>query len=100
MLRRGDFRLADDGDMRCIELDRRGGATPLAECRELRDAFRSNVGVAEREGVLPFGDGWPFRGLRIGQPGRGELGVSTVELNRRGDDLVGDDVERESWFMD
>lgn len=99
MLRRGDFRLADDGDMRLIELERRGGATPLAECRELSDAFRSSVGVAEREGG-PFGEGWPFKGLRRAQLGRGELGFSTVELNRRGEALVGDAVERESCFRD
>lgn len=99
ILRRGDLRLADDGDLRLMELARRGGATPLAEWRELSDAFRSRVGVAEREGV-PFGEGWPFKGLRRGQPGRGELGFSTVELNRRGEDLVGDEVERESCFRD
>lgn len=83
--------------MRLIELERRGGATPLAECRELSDAFRSKVGVPEREGVT-FGEGWPFKGLRRAWLGRGEVRFS-VELRRRGD-LAGDEVERERCFKD
>lgn len=68
--RRGDL-----GDKRFTELARRG-ATPFAECKELRDAFRSKVGVAEREGVR-F-EGAPFRGLRMELAGRGVLGDLTV----------------------
>lgn len=52
-----------EGDMRFAELARRGGATPLAECREFKDAFRSRVGVAERES-RPFDPRLPFKGLR------------------------------------
>lgn len=35
-----------------LEVDRRGGATPLTECNELTEALRRRVGVAERESRL------------------------------------------------
>lgn len=40
-----------EGDM-LFEVDRRGGATPLADCSEFMEAFRKRVGVAERESRL------------------------------------------------
>lgn len=84
--------------------------TPLlAECSELRDAFRRRVGVAEREGV-PLE---PWRGLRMELPGRGVLGdrggvglreVEAVEGLGERAGLTGDGVEvereRESWWRD
>jgi hypothetical protein len=90
------------------ELERRGGATPLlAEWSEFRDAFRSRVGVPERDGVPIAVE--PLRGLRIELPGRGVLGDLIVclrepEARGRGErgDLAGEDVDVEidSWFRD
>lgn len=45
-----------------LELERRGGATPLTECSEFTEAFRRSVGVAERDS-RPL-DGPPLR-LRV-----------------------------------
>src|SRR3569833_1159417 len=110
MALRGDR--SDEGDMRFTELARRGGATPLAECRELREAFRRRVGVAERES-RPFGVEEPFRGLR-GAPRKlatlGERlseGLTEVEEgrgdergDRTGDDVASDSCLRESESSD
>jgi hypothetical protein len=58
---------------RFTELARRGGATPLEEWREFNEAFRSKVGVADREWV-PFVVEGALRGLRRALLGRGLLG--------------------------
>lgn len=49
------------GDMlpEWLEVDRRGGATPLTDCSELIEAFRSSVGVAEREVSRPLDEAPP-----------------------------------------
>jgi len=87
------------------ELERRGGATPFAEWSEFRDAFRSKVGVPERDGVPLANE--PLRGLRIELPGRGVLGdlvdcLTAPGAGGRGDRgvLAGEDVERDSLFRD
>lgn len=58
---------------RFTELARRGGTTPFEEWRELREAFRSRVGVEERD-RFPLAVDGAFKGLRRALPGRGVLG--------------------------
>lgn len=58
---------------RFTELARRGGATPFEEWREFREAFRSRVGVEERD-RFPLAVKGAFRGLLRALPGRGVLG--------------------------
>jgi hypothetical protein len=52
-------REATGDDLMLTELARRGGATPLTECSDWRDAFLSSVGVEEpdreeEESLRPF----------------------------------------------
>lgn len=104
----GEVEVVRNGDRGMVgmktELARRGGTMPpFEDCREFSDAFRSSVGVAEREwGPLLLAEDGPFKGLRRALPGRGLLGDRlTAGLNGRGD-LAGDgeDVVRDSCFKD
>ena len=97
--------LNDDGDMRLTELARRGGATPLADWSEFRDAFLRRVGVAERES-RPLEEEGPFKGL-LGAPRLlatlGERLMAALEgegLGEERGDFAGDDRESESCFRE
>ncbi len=94
--------LSDEGDMRFTELARRGGAAPLAECSELREALRRSVGVADRES-RPLVLAGPFRGLRgaprllatLGDRLRDALKAEEVDGREEcDDDLAGEAIER------
>jgi hypothetical protein len=61
------------GDKMLAELERRDGVTPLAECSEFMDAFRSKAGEAERVDGTVEAEALR-RGLRMALPGRGEMG--------------------------
>jgi hypothetical protein len=75
MLLRGDLPvLGLLGDRMLAELARRDGATPpLAECSEFMEAFRSRVGVADRDGGAMETEELRS-GLRMALLGRGVLG--------------------------
>ena len=60
-------------------LARRDGVTPLEEWSEFMEAFRSKVGVAERDEGATEADELR-RGLRMALPGRGELGELRLRL--------------------
>lgn len=89
------------------EVERRGGATPLTECSELRDAFRRRVGVAERESRPLEG---PARRLREdgdllspraeGDRSTAGLYVELGERARGGGVAAEGEVERESCRRD
>jgi hypothetical protein len=100
MLLRGDLPdLGLLGDRMLAALGRRDGVTPLAEWSEFMEAFRSKVGVAEREDGTTEAEELR-RGLRIALLGRGELGdLSATGLSGLGPAgraergvLAGDDV--------
>ena len=80
MLRRGDLPDLDWlGDKMLAALARRDGVTPLEEWSEFMDAFRSKVGVADRDEGATEADELR-RGLRMALPGRGELGELRLRL--------------------
>jgi hypothetical protein len=102
MLLRGDLPvLGLLGDRMLAELARRDGATPaFAECSEFMEAFRSRVGVADRDGGAMEAEELRS-GLRMALPGRGVLGERSAAGGRglapagreeRGD-LAGEEVE-------
>lgn len=110
---RGD--LEGTGEYAWVELDRlegaRLGVTPFIECREVMDAFRSKVGVDDRDWL----EGIPLEierapglreFLRLGDPKANRSYEDIVCASGRGeldDALDGDresEVEMESWCSD
>lgn len=89
------------------EVERRGGATPLTECNEFRDAFRRRLGVAERDKSRPL-EGSPRRLreegdlLRPWEEGDRSRAGLYVELGERagGGVAAEGEVERESCLRD
>src|SRR6266699_3543538 len=88
-------------DERLTELARRGGATPLAECSEFREALRSRVGVAERES-RPFSSGLRGAPRLLATLGDRCMEGLKPELGLGEDvgDLAGEDVASESCFRE